>query len=144
MSKTPQEQARTYILIVTVENRLVAPAVLADARERMNNTQAELLALLALVYGDILDMAHAAKSAQELALDEDSADGDDAVRRLVDDDNAVVRPRCRTQRLELRAPPFLTGVGNDGENRKDGEVAPAIVRRGKGAYLRATVCSEKS
>ena len=89
-------------------------------------------------------MPDAAKPAEELALDKDGADGDDAVRRLVDNDNAVVRPRCRTQRLELRAPPFLTGVGNDGENRKDGEVAPAIVRRGKGAYLRATVCSEKS
>ena len=106
----------TYVAIAAVQDRLIAPAVLADARERMNNTQAELLALLGLVHGDILDMAHAAKPTEKLALDEDSAHRDDSVRGLVDNDDGVVCARCSTDCFELCAPCLFTRVGDDSKN----------------------------
>ena len=116
MSETPQEQARTYILIVTVENRLVAPTVLADARQRLDDAQAELLALLVCVDGDVLDVADAAEPAEELALHKERADTDDTVRLLVDDDDGEVRPRHGAHGVELRGPGCRTGVVDDGED----------------------------
>ena len=87
---TSADQRLTYVAIATVEDSLVAAAVLADPGQRLDDAQTELLPLLALVHGDIFDMPHTAKPTQELAFDEDGADRDDTVGRLVDDDDGVV------------------------------------------------------
>ena len=108
----------TYVAIATVEDSLVAAAVLADPGQRLDDAQTELLPLLALVHGDILDMPHTAESTQELAFDEDSADRDDTVRRFVNDDNGVVCAGSGAQRFELGKPRVLTRGGDDSENRK--------------------------
>ena len=90
---TSADQRLTYVAIAAVENRLVAATVLADSSEGLDDAQAKLLALLALVDGDVLDVAYGAEPAEELAFDEDGADGDDAVGRAVDDDDGVVCAR---------------------------------------------------
>ena len=133
---TSADQRLTYVAIAAVENCLVAAAVLADAREGLDDAQTELLALLALVDGDVLDVADAAEPAQELALDEDGADRDDAVRRLVDDHDPVVRARGRAQRVELRDPRLLARVRHDREHREHGEVPAPVVGRREGPDLR--------
>jgi len=52
-------------------------------REGLDDTEAKLLALLAFVDGDILNMTDTAETAEKLALDEDGAYSDDLVARLV-------------------------------------------------------------
>ena len=124
---TSADQQLTYVAIAAVENRLVAAAVLADSSEGLDDAQAKLLALLALVDGDVLDVADGAEPAEELALDEDGADGDDAVGRAVDDDDGVVGAGRRAEGVELRAPGVLAGVCDDGEDGEDVEVAALVV-----------------
>ena len=119
----------TYILVTTVQDRLVAPAVLADARQSLDDTETELLALLAFVHGDILDVAHAPESAEELPLDEDGSDSNDAVRGLVDNDYAIVRMLCGFLCVELRNPGFLAWVGNHGQDREHRKVSALVVAR---------------
>ena len=72
-------------------------------------------------------MADGAEPAEELALDEERADGDDAVRGLVDDDERVVGARRGAQRFELGLPGGLARVGDDGEDGEDVEVAALVV-----------------
>lgn len=117
----------TYVAIAAVEDRLVAPTVLADSGERVDDAQAELLPLLALVDGDVLDVPDAPEPAQELALDEHAADPDDAVRRAVNDDDGVVCAGGSTQCLELRAPRLFARVGDDGQDAEHVEVSAAVV-----------------
>ena len=76
---TSRRGSLTYVAIVAVQDRLVAPAVLADGGQRLDDAQTELLALLALVDGDILDMAHAPEATEELALEKDSTDRDNTI-----------------------------------------------------------------
>lgn len=85
-------------------------------RERINDAYPQLLPLLLLIDRDILDVPHAPEPAQELALDEQRARADDAVRRLVHDDERVVRLRRGAHGLELRDPGGLAEVGGDGEH----------------------------
>lgn len=106
----------TYVLVAAVQDRLVAPTVLADARQRLDDAEPELLALLTFVDGNVLDVAHAPESAEELALDEDGPDGDDAVRGLVDDHDSVVRMQRGFPEVELRNPGVLAGVGDYGQD----------------------------
>ena len=127
-------------MITAVQDRLITPAVLADRRQRLDDPQPELLALLGRVHGDVLDVAHAAEPAEELALDEDGADGDDAVGRAVDNDDGVVGARGRAEGVELRAPSVLAGVCDDGEDGEDVEVAALVVR----GRERADLCAEVS
>ena len=70
-----------------------------------------------------LNVARALKE----TLDEDGADGDDAVGRAVDDDDGVVGARRRAEGVELRAPGVLAGVCDDGEDGEDVEVAALVV-----------------
>ena len=57
-----RRRSLTYVAFAAVQDRLVAPAVLADTGERLDDAQAELLALLVLCDGDILDVADGAKA----------------------------------------------------------------------------------
>ena len=69
----------TDILVATVQDRLVTPAVLADPSQSLDDTQANLFALNVLVHGNVLNMTHAPESAQELPLDEDTSDTNDLI-----------------------------------------------------------------
>lgn len=122
-----RSRALTYVAIAAVQDRLVAAAVLADSGERVDDAQAELLALLALVDGDVLDVADAAEPAQELALDEHAADAHDAVRRAVNDDDGVVCAWGSAESVELCAPRLLARVGDDGQDAEHVEVPAAVV-----------------
>jgi hypothetical protein len=69
----------TYIRRRAVQNRLVSAHGLADAREGLDDAEPELLPLLALVDGNVLNVADGAEPAEELALHEDAANGNDCV-----------------------------------------------------------------
>ena len=104
-------------------------------RERLDNPLTELLALLALVHRNVLNMSDAAKPAQKLALDKDGADADDAVGGLVDDDETVVGVGDGAHGVELVDPGGFAKVVDDGENGENGEVAAVVVCRREGADL---------
>lgn len=133
----PTLLVKRHVVVAAVEDRLVAPADLADVRERLDDAQPELLPLLALVHRDVLDVPDAPEPAQELALREERADRDDAVRRAVHDDDGEVRrgQARRADRGELRAPGGLARVGHDGEHGENLEVAARVVRGRQRAYL---------
>lgn len=83
-------------------------------RESLNDTEAKLLALVVFVDGDILDVADAAETTEELALDEDGANSDDLVVRLVEDDDGEVCARRCAHGVELIDPRYLAEVVDDG------------------------------
>lgn len=119
---------RTYVLLTAVQDRLITPTPLANSRQGLDDAQAYLLALLLLVDGDVLDVADAAETAEELALDEDAADADDRVRGLVEQDDGVIRAGARALCMELCLPALRAWVGDNGEDLEDGEVAAFVVR----------------
>ena len=100
-------------------------------RERLNDALTEFFALLALVYGNVLNVPDEAKTAQELAFNEDGANANDAVTRIVDDDEGVVYPGDDTHGLELLHPGFFTEVVDDGKHSEDIKVATLVVCRCK-------------
>ena len=69
----------TYICITAVQDGLIAPAILADPSQSLDDTQANLFALNVLIHRNVLNMTHAPESAQELPLDEDTSDTNDLI-----------------------------------------------------------------
>lgn len=129
------KKGRTNVCGAAVQNRLVAPAVLADGGERLYDAQAEFLPLLGLVDGNVLDMPDEPEPAQELALEEDGARADDTVRLTADDDERVVGVGRGTASVELRAPGRRAEVGCLCEHGQHSEVSARVVRRGQRAEL---------
>lgn len=125
----------TDIVVVAVENGLVRALALRDGRQSLDDTKPELLALLALVDGDVLDVSDRAEAAGELTLHEDGADAYDAVRRAVDDDDRVVRERRVLQGGELVQVGLFTEVADNGEHAEDVKVAAVVVGRSKRTQL---------
>ena len=120
---------RTDVSLAAVEDGLVAADVLRDLRERLDDAEAELLALHLARDGDVLDVPDAAEPAQELALDKDAARADDPVALARHDDDDVVRARLAAHGLELRRPRLGADVGRLREHGEHGEVAALVVRR---------------
>jgi len=77
--------------LAAVQDGLVRTHALADSGERLNDPQAKLLSLHALVDGNVLDVPDGTETADELALEEDGADTDEGIVRAVNDDNGEVR-----------------------------------------------------
>lgn len=104
----------TNIRVTAVQDSLIAPAVLADPSQRLDDAQADLLPLDILVHRDVLNVSHTPESAQELALDEDTSDANDPVRVAVDYDECVVGVRALLLLVELRNPGLFAGVCDHG------------------------------
>jgi len=104
----------TNVGIIAVQNGLVTTPVLTDGCKSLDDTQTELLPLLAFVYCDILDVTHASKSSEKLALDEYSAYSNDLVAGLVEDDDGIVGVRRLPHGVELVDPSSLSKVVDDG------------------------------
>ena len=96
-------------------------------REGLDDALTKLLALLALVDGNVLNVTDEAKTAEELALDEDAADADDAVAGVVDDDEGIVCLGHCAHGVELVHPRGFTEVVDDGEDGEDVEVTAFVV-----------------
>jgi len=80
----------TDVLIAAVQDGFVAPRILADSGERLDNPQTELATLHALVNCDVLDMTNPSKVASELLLQEDGANANNSVCLAQNDDEGVV------------------------------------------------------
>ena len=80
---------------------LVAADLLSDVVERLNDAQAQLLALLVLRDSNILDVADEPQAMDELALDDERARADDALRRVRDADQKVRVAARRHPRVPL-------------------------------------------
>jgi hypothetical protein len=125
---SPQRQRPlTDIGVAAVQDGLVATAVLANVREGLDDALTKLFALLGLVDGNVLDVTDGAETAEELALDEDAADTDDAVAGVVDDDEGVVCPGHCAHGVELVHPGGFTEVVDDGEDGEDIEMTAFVV-----------------
>lgn len=104
-------------------------------RECLDDAQAEFLALLAFVDGNVLNVTDAAETAEELAFDKDGTDADDAVAGVVDDDEGVVCSGEGAHGMELVHPGGFTEVVDDGEDGENVEVTAFVVCRCKRADL---------
>ena len=104
-------------------------------REGLDDALTELLALLILVDGNVLNVTDGAEPAEELAFDEDAADADDVVAGVVDDDEGVVCAGYCAHGVELVHPGCFAEVVDDGENGEDIEVTAFVVCRCEGADL---------
>lgn len=104
-------------------------------REGLDDALTKLFALLVLVDGNVLDVTDGAETAEELALDEDTADADDAVAGVVDDDEGVVCLGHCAHGVELVHPGVFTEVFDDGEDGEDVEMTAFVVCRRERADL---------
>ena len=77
-------------MITTIQNRLITPTSFTNTRQRINNSQTNLLPLLRLIDGDIFNVADESQVTQEFPLDENTAGADDTVGLFVDDDDEEV------------------------------------------------------
>jgi len=93
-----------YIGVTAVKNSLIASAVLTNVRESLDDAETQLLALLALVHGNVLNVTDTAETAEELALDEDGANAYDRIGRLVDEHDRVVGVRRGAHSIEANGP----------------------------------------
>jgi hypothetical protein len=86
----PTFDIKPLIRLATVQNTLVAPDLLGDVVERLDDAQAELLALLVLGHGNVLDVADEPEVVDELALDDEGAGADDLVRGVEDREEEIL------------------------------------------------------
>ena len=97
-------------------------------RERLDDPQSELFALLRCVDRDILDMSDGSQAAEKLALEEDGTDTDDAVCIFRHDDERIVRIRYRSEGVELRNVGGFAWVRNGGQDAQNRKMTAVIVR----------------
>lgn len=64
---------KAFVGLTAVEDALVAPDLLGDGVEGLDDAQTELLALLVLGDGDVFDVADEPHIVDELSLDNDGA-----------------------------------------------------------------------
>lgn len=78
-------------MITTVQNCLVATRLLANARQSLNDPQAQLPSLHILINRNILNVANAAQVARKLLLHEHRSHANNGIRLFCDDDDSVIR-----------------------------------------------------
>jgi len=80
----------TDVVIVAVQNSLVASYTLTNCSKRLDNPQTKLAALHALVNRNVLDMADTPEAASELLLQEDRANTNNGICLARNDDQRIV------------------------------------------------------
>ena len=99
-------------MFTAIQNRLIAPHTLANSSERLDDAQPKLLALLALVDGDVLDVADGAEPAEELALDEDTSNTNNLIRSTIKNNESVIRIYACALLVELSDPSSFARIGH--------------------------------
>ena len=77
-------------MITTIQNRLITPTPFTNTRQRINNSQPNLLPLLRLIDSDIFDVSDESQVTEEFPLDENTTGADDTVGLFVNDDDEEV------------------------------------------------------
>jgi len=90
----PTLNIEALVSLAAVQNRLITPDILGHKVQRLNDPQAQLLALLVLSHSNVLDVPHKPEIMNELALDDERARADDAGGRI-EDAKQVVRIGAR-------------------------------------------------
>ena len=126
---------RTNVVLVAVEDGLVAADLLRDVREGLYDAEAELLPLHLARDGDVLDVSDAAEPAQKFAFEEDATGADDEIGLARDDDEDVVCRRLAAHGLELSRPRLCAHVWRLRQHREHGEVPAIVVCRSQWAHL---------
>lgn len=75
----PTLYIKPLIRLGAIQNRLITAHLLRHKVERLDNPQPQLLALLVLGHGNVLNVADETKLVDELALDDEGAGADDGV-----------------------------------------------------------------
>jgi len=89
-SKDKEQMSLTDVVIVAVQNGLIAPHTLTDSSERLDNPQTKLVTLHALINRNVLDMTNTSKVPNELLLQEDRTNANNGVCLAQNDDQRVV------------------------------------------------------
>lgn len=93
LKPSPPEAAldvETLVRLGAVQNGLVAADLLSYEVERLDDAQAEFLALLVLGDGDVFDVADETEVVDEFTLDDEGAGADDARSGVEDGDHEVL------------------------------------------------------
>ena len=135
LSRTPTAEGRTNIVLVAVEDGLVAADLLRYVREGLYHAKAELLPLHLGRDGDVLDVSDATEPAQKFALEKDAAGAHDAIGLALDDDEDVVRRRLVAHGPELSRPRLCAHVRRLRQHGEHGEVPAIVVGRSQWAHL---------
>lgn len=81
----------TNVFVTAIQDGLIATDGLGYTSESLNNSQSQLLPLLSLINGNILDMPNSTEISQELLLNENVPSCDNLVGALQNNDNREVR-----------------------------------------------------
>lgn len=108
----------TYLITANLSGNVV---------QSLNDTQTELLALLTLLNGNVLDVADQTKRVNELALDNQTTSSDNTVLSIADHEH-VVLIIARLDPLVALVPLFLSDLTDSSQHTQDIEVTTAVVR----------------
>jgi hypothetical protein len=86
----PTLDIKPLVRLATIQNTLIAPDLLGDVVERLDDAQTKLLALLVLGHGNVLDVANEPEVVDEFALDDEGAGADDLGRGVEDGEEEVL------------------------------------------------------
>lgn len=129
------EKTLANILIAAVQNRFVTSLSLADTCQSLNDSQTKLLSLNFRINSNVLDMPNAAEASQKLVLNKHTADSNNLVCGLVNDDKGEICARCSTEQVKARLVRGKTRVGNNGEDWEDWKVRTAVICSGQWTNL---------
>jgi hypothetical protein len=104
----PTLDIKPLVGLTTVQNRLIAADLLRDKVERLDNAEPQLLALLVLGDGNVLNVPDEAELVDEFALDDERAGADDGVGAVGDAEEVVCVVARGHPRVALV--PLLLGV----------------------------------
>lgn len=105
---------------------LVAPDLLSDIIQRLNDPQTQLLPLLSLLDRNVLDVAHQTQRVDELALHDQAPRAHDAARAVADDEQVVLVVACSHPVVALV--PLVRGdVADGGEYAQHVQVAIVVI-----------------
>lgn len=135
-SSEPALDVEALVGVAAVEDALVAANLLGDVVEGLDQAEAELLALLVLGDGDVLDVADLAQAVDEFVLDNQGAGSHDRVLLSgsvlnANDVVAVLGQHVVKLLLEL----LLADFADRGQHAEAVEEARAVVGATKGSQL---------
>jgi len=116
------------VLLVAVEDNLVAASLLSDMAQSLNQFLTQGQTLLALCHGDVLNVADAAALVDQLRLHNARSTGYNVVVRVGDDEREV-RARLAGPELELAHKLLLRDLANRGQHLVNVEHTVLVVAR---------------
>ena len=120
--KKGQGKAETHLITANLRSNIV---------QSLNDPQAQFLALLVLLHGNILDMTHHSQGVNKFALHDQTAGTDNPVLSVTNHQHIVLVIAGGDPVIPL-VPRLLTDVADGGQDAKDVQVAALVVGAAQG------------